>query len=470
MVPRVIIGGVQSGVGKTVLATGLMAALARRGYKVQGFKAGPDYIDPGYHAAATGRASRNLDGWLLPEDTMRELFLRAAARADVAVVEGVMGLFDGYDRGEAGSTARLAKCLDAPVILVVNAGGMARSAAALVQGYKNFDPAVRLRGVIFNNAGSPRHYRLLKDAVEEQCGVEAVGYLPKTPGLQLPERHLGLVPAAEQEGLTAFLDRLAGLVAASIDLDRVLAIARSAPPLDYPPKRVFAGDGPGRRVKIAVAMDEAFSFYYRDALDLLEAAGARLVYFSPLRDKALPAGVHGVYIGGGFPEMFLGALSRNRSMLDSIAAAHRRRMPIYAECGGLMYLSEGIIDFAGRFYPMAGLVPGRVRMQEKRAALGYATAEVLQDNILASRGAVLRGHQFRWSVLTGVPPGTGRAYRLAGRNGGDAQPEGIVVGGNLLASYLHLHFAGHPALARNFVASCLAHARRVSPAGGDGLA
>lgn len=453
LIPRVVIAGVQSGVGKTTIATGLMAALAKKGYKVQGFKAGPDYIDPGYHTAATGNISRNLDGWMLPEKTIKELFLKAAKDADVSVIEGVMGLYDGAgeDR-QTGSTAQLARYLSAPVILVVNAKGMAASAAALVLGYKEFDPEINFGGVIFNNTGSEKHYQILKEAVEGATGLKVLGHLKKNAGLKMPERHLGLVPTAEKGELASFLDSLARVMANSVDLEEILEVAGSAPPLDYAGQSIF----PEKRkkdVRIAVARDQAFNFYYQDALDLLSAQGAELAYFSPLADYALPEDIHGIYIGGGFPEVFLEALARNQAMIKSIVSAHRLGMPVYAECGGLMYLSEGIIDFAGNYYPMADLIPGKACMQKKLAALGYMTAEVLTDNILAQKGDIIKGHQFRWSVLADIPPDASYAYKLAGgRNTGDLK-EGIATG-NLLASYIHLHFASHPWLARNFVESC----------------
>lgn len=463
MVPRVVIAGVQSGVGKTTVATGLMAAFTRMGYRVQGFKAGPDYIDPGYHTAVTGNISRNLDCWMLPEETVRELFLRAAGGADLAVVEGVMGLFDGHDGGSgAGSTALLARYLKAPVILVVDARGMAGSAAALVYGYKHFDPELDLRGVIFNNVGSERHYRVLREAVARVPGVRVLGYLPKNAGLKMPERHLGLVPAVERGELGGYFEGLARAVADTVDLEGVLAVARNASPLTRPRRSIFPAEERRKVVRIAVARDRAFNFYYQDALDLLAASGAELVEFSPLDDRSLPQGSHGIYIGGGFPEMFLPQLSGNRPMIESIVGAYRMGIPIYAECGGLMYLSAGIEDFSGTYYPMVGLFPGRARMQGKMVALGYVTAEVIEDNVLVEKGTVLKGHQFRWSVLSDVPPDVRRAYRLF-KNGTFMYKEGVVAG-NLLASYLHLHFAAHPRLAKNFVERCRRYAAGVQGA------
>jgi cobyrinic acid a,c-diamide synthase len=453
LVPRIVIAGVQSGVGKTTIATGLMAAYAKMGYQVQGFKAGPDYIDPSYHTVATGNVSRNLDCWLLPEEALKTLFLRAAQQADLAIVEGVMGLYDGYEsKTEAGSTALLAKYLGAPVILVVDARGMARSVAAVVLGYQKFDPALNLSGVIFNNVGSEKHYQMLKEAVAASTGLPALGYLPKHTEISMPERHLGLLPATERGELNLYLEQLASLIAGSLELEAILAVARSASSLPEPEQTLFP-EKQQKKATIAIARDEAFIFYYQDALDLLAAYGADLIYFSPLHDSRLPAGIQGIYLGGGFPEMFLEPLSRNRSMSESIIQAYQKGMPIYAECGGLMYLTNSIVDFTGKSYPMVGLIPGKGCMQQKIAALGYMEAEVNTDNILASKGDIVRGHQFRWSILADISDKINRAYRMLNVKDASFQQEGIVMG-NLLASYLHLHFAGHPQLARNFVENC----------------
>lgn len=462
-IPRIVIAGVQSGVGKTTVATGLMAALAGKGCRVQGFKVGPDFIDPGFHTAATGNISRNLDSWMFSARTIRELFARSAGTADIAVIEGVMGLYDGCDgTREAGSTAQVAKILEAPVILVIDARGMARSAAAMALGYVKFDPRVKIGGCIFNNVGSEGHYRLLKEAVEASIGLPAVGYLIRNRDLKMPERHLGLVPTAEKESLSSYLESLADLITASLDLERILEIARSAPGMPAVSARIFPGKPREKAVRIAVARDKAFNFYYQDSLELLEACGAELVYFSPLADARLPEDIHGLYIGGGFPEMFLKELAGNQAMKESLKRAAGAGMPLYAECGGLMYLAEAIVDFAGQAYPMVGIIPGKAQMQKKLEALGYKTGEVQNDNILAKKGDKVRGHEFHWSRLTSLPETLPAAYRLSGGKGKEDRAEGFVLPGNVLASYLHLHFAAHPRLARNFVASC----RRFKRTGG----
>lgn len=466
-VPRVLIAAAGSGAGKTTLAAGLMALLARQGCRVQPFKAGPDYIDPGYHSLACGRVSRNLDPWWFDGDGLRELFLRAVAGADLAVIEGVMGLFDGcHGRDDSGSSAELARLLATPVVLVVDAWGMGRSAAALVHGCATFDPRVAVRGVIFNRVAGPRHYEILREAVQGVAGVRVLGCLPREESLAWPERHLGLVAAPEQGGLPGLLDRLAARLSETVDLDALWEVAREAPPLNplSAERRLFpsAGDGSGAgeparfTCRVAVARDEAFHFYYQDGLDYLAACGAELVPFSPKDDTALPEGIDGLYIGGGFPEVFAADLAANEGMKAAVRRAAARGMPVYAECGGLMYLTEAIVTRDGSRRAMAGVLPGWCEMRERLAGLGYVEGELLADTILGCRGERVRGHEFHYSVWRSerlVPP----AYRLHGRRR-HGEGDGYA-GGRVLASYLHLHFAANPAAARRFVGSCLAYRR-----------
>ena len=453
MAGRVVIAGATSGVGKTTITTALMGALRRRGLRVRPFKAGPDYIDPSYHARACDAPSRNLDSWMLSADAIRELFARATRDADVAAVEGVMGLFDGRDEpGEAtprGSTAELAKLLDAPVLVVLDVGATAQSAGALALGYQRHDSALRVAGFILNRVAGPGHYRMAAEAVRRSTGLPVVGSFPKDPALAVPERHLGLIPTTERRLADEFLARLVAQAEASLDLDTILAIARSAGPLPSSPPALFPEADAPTRARLAVAQDEAFGFYYQDGLDLLAAWGAELVPFSPLRDACLPAETDGVYLGGGFPELFAAELAANAPMLAALRRAAEDGLPIYAECGGLMYLCMGITDFEGRRHPLVGLVPGWSTMTRDRLSLGYATVTARRDGPLMRRGQRVRGHEFHWSRLDRLEP-EAAAYEVA-------ETPGRVEGyqrGSVLASYVHVHFGTDARLAPSFVAAC----------------
>lgn len=459
---RLVIAGASSGAGKTTVAVGLMAALARRGLRVQGFKTGPDYIDPGFHTAATGRISRNLDTWMLPPDAVREVFLRGACGADIAIIEGVMGLYDGVGSGSGpGSTAYLAKLLCAPVVLVLDVRGMAASAAAVVLGFREFDPELGLAGVILTCAGSARHAALVKEAIEAKTGVPVLGYLVRDPELELSARHLGLVPAEETVALQERIEKLAAAVAKGVDLEAVLRVT-TAPSVPQPQKTLFPEVPAPPQVRLAVARDEAFSFYYPENLELLAAAGAELAFFSPLRDEKLPPGSAGLYLGGGFPEVFAGELTANTTLREEIRAAVAAGMPTVAECGGLIYLCAAV-TYHGATYPLVGVLPGRVVLTERLQRLGYVEAEALAPNPLLDRGEKVRGHVFHYSRIDwekALPP----AYRLINWRG-EAQVDGAVCQ-NLVASYLHPHFLSRPAVVRRFVASCAvfrASYRRVAP-------
>ncbi len=449
--PRLVIAGVHSGVGKTTVATAVMAALAGMGLKVQPFKVGPDYIDPGYHTAATGRVSRNLDAWFLGEEGIKEMFTRSAMDADISVIEGVMGMYDGRGSGPEGSTAHVAKILNAPVLLVLDARSMARSAAALVLGYKNFDPEVNLAGVFLNRVGGVRHYNLLREAIEECCGLPVAGYAGRWEGLELPERHLGLLPTAEKDNLRELLDSMAVRIREGLDTAGILELARGVQPVHPPEKKIFPSSPVPGMVRLGVVMDSAFNFYYRDGLDLLASLGAELVYCSAL-EGGFPREIDGLYIGGGFPEMFARELSANREFIRGLREACERGMPIYAECGGLMYLSRGVTDFEGNSYPMAGIIPGECRMQKRRAGLGYVTAAALTDSVLSVAGGVLKGHEFHYSTLLMDCDCCG-AYRLV-KEGAEGNSVDGYVKDNVLASYLHIHFAGHPEAAARFIGKC----------------
>lgn len=452
-----VVAGVASGVGKTTLTLGLIAALKQRGLTVQPFKVGPDYIDPSQHTEVAGRPSRTLDSWLVPETALRELFGRAARTADVALVEGVMGLFDGRTgEGEVGSTAHVAKLLGLPVLLVVDAAKAARSVAATVLGCRALDPHLRIIGVVLNNVASHRHAEIGREAIESLTGVPVLGWLPRDRDLKQDERYLGLVPAAERLLPAGLAERAAACVAEHVDVARLLALTECSPP-EAPESGLFPPQPILPRVRIALARDEAFNFYYQDSLDLLAAWGADLVPFSPLRDDVLPADVGGVYLGGGFPELFAAELAENSAMLASLRAAAAAGLPIYAECGGLMYLQQSLATASGERHRMVGLLPGESAFTKARLTLGYREVQARQDTILQRAGETVRGHEFHYSVADGPDP-TLAAYDVLG---GPPHVEGFACG-SVLGSYVHLHFGSDARLAPRFVDAC-APAAAVSP-------
>jgi cobyrinic acid a,c-diamide synthase len=464
VIPRLVVAGTHSGVGKTTVATGLAAAFAARGRRVAAFKVGPDFIDPSYHALASGRPGRNLDAFLCGPELVGPLFAHGAAGADLAVVEGVMGLFDGAaGAGELASTAQVAKLLDAPVLLVVDAGGMARSVAALVHGYATWDPGLRLAGVVLNRVASDRHEALLREAL---APLPVVAVLRRRAVLATPERHLGLVPAAERAAAAArTVAALGDALAAAADLDAVAAVADAAPPLavtPWDPATALADAGaldeggpPGRPPRVAVAAGPAFTFVYQENLELLEAAGAELAGFDPTADGGLPAGCDALYLGGGFPETYGAALAANRPMRAAVRAFAAAGKPLVAECGGLLYLGRSL---DGR--PMCGVLPAEARMTG-RLTLGYRRASAAGPSVLAARDQAVRGHEFHYSSLD-PPAGPSPAWLLDGASGA-ARAEGFVAGG-VHASYLHTHWAGQPGLPARLVAAA-ASAREGKPAG-----
>lgn len=461
-IPRIVIAGTASGVGKTTIVVGLIAALRKRGLTVQPFKCGPDYIDPSYHTRAAGRPCRNLDSWMLDDEQVAMSFARACEGADIAIVEGVMGLFDGCDfSDERASAAQIAKLLAAPVLLIVDISGAARSAAAIVAGFSEFDPKLQLGAVAFNFAGSENHALGCSSAVAQRGGPPVVGWLPRTEQLRVPERHLGLIPEGEQVDIASLIDRLGQTVAERFDLDAVLRLARSAPTIDRP-KPAVAHTISSASPLLAVARDEAFSFYYPDNLALLEAGGARIAFFSPVKGERLPAGAAGVYLGGGYPELHGRALAANTGLWDDLRAMHEQGAPILAECGGFMVLTEALIDRDGTHWPMAGLVPGTVRMTSQIAGLGYRHATALHSNLLAETGDTLRGHEFHYSVWEqheACSDRTAWTVRTT-RPNASAEPLGFAENG-LLASYLHIHLGQKPGLASRFVAKLAASACRL---------
>lgn len=438
-VPRVIIAGTGSGVGKTTFTLGLIAAFRARGLRVQPFKCGPDYLDPTYHTLSASVPCRNLDTWMLEPEVTTGLYTRAVAGADVAVIEGVMGLHDGRGgAGARGSTAEVAKLLRAPVVLVIDVGRLSRSAGAMVLGYQAFDPDVWIVGALLNQVGTERHRRWVAEGIGERTTIPVLGYLSNQAPMALPERHLGLAPAREVEDVAGSISAIREQVEATVDVEGILALARAAGPIPTAGRALFPETPPQTKVRIGLAHDAAFGFYYQDNLDLLRAWGGDLVPISPLHDRSLPADLHALYIGGGFPELHARSLAANRSFRLQIAEAAGDGMPVYAECGGLMYLAEALYDLAGEKHAMVGAIPGSSVMERSRVRMGYVRATTIRDSILAQAGVTVKGHEFHYSSMA-PPHRSHAAYRVADADG---RFEGIVGGPreNILASYLHLHF------------------------------
>ena len=422
-IPRIVVAGTHSGCGKTTFASGLMAALAARGLAVQPFKVGPDFIDPTHHSAICGRTSRNLDPFMMGEAGVRETFVRTSAGADIAVVEGAMGLFDGLEGTDTASTAHVAKILDAPVLLVVDAGGASRSVHAMVQGYAGFDPAVRVAGAIFNRIGSPRHLAM----IEETKSLPIYGGIPRRTDLVVESRHLGLAMAAE----TGMMARFGAVVEETCDLPGLIDLARSAPPLPAPAE---APARPESGVRIGVANDAAFCFYYADNIDRLVRAGAEPIFFSPMTDR-LPD-VDALYLGGGYPELHAEALSSSRCREDLRRAADDG-MPVYAECGGLIYLTERLATDEGD-YPMAGVLPAAAEMTGRIQALGYVEARVAGTAPVLAPGSVFRGHEYHYSRLDCARDARFALELLRGR-GIDGDRDGLTAQ-NAVGQYTHAYF------------------------------
>jgi cobyrinic acid a,c-diamide synthase len=513
---RIVIAAPHSGSGKTTLTLGIMAALKKRGLSVAPFKVGPDFIDPGYHTLVTGSPSINLDGWICDHGFIRQSFAHHAAGAEIAVVEGVMGLFDGIDGvSEAGSTAQVAKLLSAPVILVVDARSQARSAAALVHGFATFDLALRVAGVIFNNVASANHEAILREAVSASSpGIAILGCLPKDPALAIPSRHLGLLTAEENPLTEEFLDHLVAVIEEHLDLEAMLQLCCCAdlsafPPLPNPlppgerecllpprereglfpseecllpsvesgglsPLPSMGGAGGGwndaisgcagiddvqgvDRVRIAVARDQAFCFVYQDNLRLFREQGAELCYFSPLNDSALPDGISGIYLPGGYPEVFAAKLAGNQQMKQQISEAVEAGLPVYAECGGFIYLTQGVRADDGT-HAFVGVFPTLTRMLPRRKALGYRSIELAAESVIGPAGMRARGHEFHYSEMEEMPAEVERIYQVT-RKCMALGPEGYRYK-NCLASYIHLHFGSSPLIAESFVGHCKAYRTR----------
>lgn len=429
-----------------------MAWLTRNGYRVAPFKVGPDFIDPGHHNRITGAVSRNLDGWLLSRRENIRIFEQASRHAHVSVVEGVMGLFDGYDgRSEAGSTAQMAKWLGLPVILVVDAKNMARSAAALIKGFMEFDPELSFMGVIFNNLGSPHHYTYLTEAVSSGLSIPVIGGILQDDRIAIPERHLGLVTDDEHSLTRNEIDNLYDLADKGLDMTKLVPKLSAEPVQPVENLR----DKRPLDLKIAVARDQAFCFYYPDNLERLREQGAELIFFSPLSDTALPQGISGIYLGGGYPEMFARQLSENCAMRVAVKQASDSGMPVYGECGGFMYLCRSLKGRDNTLFPMTDCFPFTTSLRERLASLGYREVTLKADTILGPAGSTARGHEFHYSEIVDPDQAIATVYRVSGHGRTLRGDEGFRVK-DTIGSWVHLHFGSAPGAAKHFVAACRA--------------
>jgi cobyrinic acid a,c-diamide synthase len=445
---QVIIAGTHSGVGKTSVSLAVMAGLKKAGYRVQAYKVGPDYIDPSYHEVATGQPAHNLDDWMMGTTAVQGLFQQTSQDCDIAVIEGVMGLFDGFGTtNDEGSTAKIAKLLNAPVILVVDAGHMARSVSAVIKGYQTLDPEIKICGVILNRVASMNHWQMLKESIEHYNQCPILGAIFRDEKISIPERHLGLQPASENPVFLECLESLIQLTevkpeknSSSIDLTAIFNLAQQhnfhLPPVDFFPFKSVPSS-----VRFAYAKDRAFHFYYQANLDFLKRCGADLIAFSPLEDDRLPENVSGLYFGGGFPEIYAKELENNESMRDSIREAVESGMPTYAECGGLMYLTQGIKTLDGKTSQMVGVIPGFIEMTPKLVNFGYCENELLKDCCFGKKGERFRGHEFHYSRWDAE--GEGAIHQVVKKRRQSSRPEGYHHG-NLLASYVHCHFLSYP--------------------------
>ncbi|MFH0924041.1 MAG: cobyrinate a,c-diamide synthase [bacterium] len=469
-IPRILIAGVHSGSGKTTVTLGLLYLLRQRGLDIRPFKVGPDFIDPGYHSQIIGIPSRNLDGWMLSKEYNLTTFMQNASSGDLAVIEGVMGLFDGISSDqEDGSSAQIAKWLDCPVILIVDSRHMARSVAPLIQGFERFDKQLSLAGVIFNQVGSQRHFEYLKEAVETYCQTEVLGFVPREESLVIPERHLGLVTSGENLLSQAFLDNFSSILAKNINIDRLVDIAKKSKELSFQSdssrfetvlsasllamtqiryceendKAILNKKGQGgaleeKSTTVAVARDDAFCFYYQDNLDFLQQTGARLSFFSPLCDQVLPNPCDILYLGGGYPELYGLQLSQNQGMINSIREFIEDGGKVFAECGGFIYLTRGIETHEQGYFPFIGIYPVKATMG-KKVCLGYCQIHLIQDCLLGYAGSIIRGHEFHYSTIEEMPDYIERAYYSQDWKGDKRQAEGFLYK-NCLAGYPHLHF------------------------------
>jgi cobyrinic acid a,c-diamide synthase len=444
-----VVAGTASGVGKTTVALALMAAFREHGYVVQPFKCGPDFLDPGHHSALCGRVARNLDTWMLDGEANRVIFESAACDADVAVVEGMMGLYDGVSGGnEQGSTAEIAKLLDLPVVLVLDGANSARSIAAVVKGFETFDPELRFAGIVLNGVSSDDHYRMLEVAIHKVTATPILGRIPRDPSVTIPERHLGLHTIEEQLPRGQHAARLAEIARQHLDLRPLLAASSSYSSAKNQTRvnTLFSTKPP---VRVGVARDKAFSFYYQDNFDLLCEHGAECVFFSPLLDSRLPSNLDALYLGGGYPELYADTLSGNQRMSADIRSFAGSGKPIYAECGGLVYLGRSLDLLDGKESPMCGVLPLEFEMTPHLVRFGYVDIEFVADCLLGGKGTILRGHSFHCSRLRS-PSNLPKVYQLHYSLSRQTEAEGFVYK-NVLASYIHLNFRGNPRVAASFI-------------------
>jgi cobyrinic acid a,c-diamide synthase len=445
-----LIGGTASGVGKTTVTLALIAAMRRRGLIVQPFKGGPDFLDTGHLTRIACRTARNLDTWMLFTAANEDVLREAAEGSDLVIVEGMMGLFDGKDGAtENGSSAEIAKLLQLPVVLVLDAAKSARSIAAVVLGFERFDPHLPLAGVILNRVASERHFKTLETAIISSCQTPVLGWLPRDAGIAIPERHLGLHAAEEfnnPENLERQIAALGLLAESHLNIDFLASLQCGFDFQGTSPIRLQA-EKPS--VRIGVARDYAFGFYYEDNLDLLRQQGAEILTFSPLQDAGLPAGLDALYLGGGYPELYAQQLNANLSMIESVRAFAASERPIYAECGGMIYLSQKLKTLDGLTHGMARVLPFSIEMTSKLAKFGYVTVDLTRDCLLGECGSVLRGHSFHYSRITEMDS-MPTSYRVKYSLSAQQEEEGFSLG-NILASYIHLHFRAAPHIAENFV-------------------
>ena len=442
---RIILAGTGSAVGKTTISTGIMKALSEK-YNVQPFKVGPDYIDPSYHTLATGTSSRNLDSFFMTPGQIRDSYLKAMNKKDIAVIEGVRGLYEGIDSiNDIGSTASIAKALKAPVILIINARSLVKSAAALVLGFKHLDSEINIAGVILNKVKNKAHYLKTKKSIEEITKTPVIGGIVRDNNISIEQRHLGLVPAREKENSLKFIDIWSEVIKNSIDLDQLVEIAKTSAKItkDLTPIWSEKNKTPS---KIAVAYDEVFNFYYKENIESLEANKAKIIYFSPLNDEELPD-CDGLYIGGGYPELYAKELSENNGMLKSIKKFHDESRPIFAECGGLMYLTQSINNC-----PQVGIYPYKSHLTDKVEALKYTICEVKEDNIISKKGEVFHGHAFHYAKVVVDNLKNKFAFDVKRGKGSFKNQDGFIEK-NTLASFIHTHVAAMPDFASNFTKS-----------------